>query len=41
MIRMHPEVGYNILTSIEFPYPVAQIVLSIMNGWTVPDTPQV
>ncbi len=27
MIRMHPEVGYNILVSIEFPYPVAQIVL--------------
>ena len=27
MIRMHPEVGYNILKSIEFPYPVALIVL--------------
>jgi PAS domain S-box-containing protein/putative nucleotidyltransferase with HDIG domain len=27
MIRMHPEVGYNILKSIEFPYPVSRIVL--------------
>jgi putative nucleotidyltransferase with HDIG domain len=27
MIRMHPEIGYSILASIEFPYPVAQIVL--------------
>ncbi|MDA8126890.1 MAG: PAS domain S-box protein [Deltaproteobacteria bacterium] len=27
MIRMHPEIGYGILASIEFPYPVAQIVL--------------
>ena len=26
MVRMHPEVGYNILTPIEFPYPVAKIV---------------
>lgn len=26
MIEMHPEVGYNILKSIEFPYPVAEIV---------------
>ncbi len=26
MVRMHPEVGYNILAPIEFPYPVAQIV---------------
>lgn len=27
MIRMHPEVGSNILKSIEFPYPIALIVL--------------
>jgi len=27
MIKMHPQVGYDILKSIEFPYPVAQIVL--------------
>jgi putative nucleotidyltransferase with HDIG domain len=27
MIRIHPEVGYNILKSIEFPYPVSLIVL--------------
>lgn len=26
MIEMHPEVGHNILQSIEFPYPVAKIV---------------
>ena len=26
MVRMHPEVGYNILAPIEFPYPIAQIV---------------
>jgi putative nucleotidyltransferase with HDIG domain len=26
MVRMHSEVGYNILAPIEFPYPVAQIV---------------
>ncbi len=24
MVRMHPEVGYNILAPIEFPYPIAQ-----------------
>ncbi|MCX5839116.1 MAG: PAS domain S-box protein [Deltaproteobacteria bacterium] len=27
MLRIHPEVGYNILKSIEFPYPVSRIVL--------------
>lgn len=27
IIRRHPEVGYNILKGIEFPWPVAQIVL--------------
>jgi len=27
MVKMHPEFGYDILKSIEFPYPVAQIVL--------------
>jgi PAS domain S-box-containing protein/putative nucleotidyltransferase with HDIG domain len=27
MVRMHSEVGYNILAPIEFPYPVAQIVV--------------
>ncbi len=27
MIKMHPQVGYDILKAIEFPYPVAQIVL--------------
>ena len=27
MIKMHPQIGYDILKSIEFPYPVAQIVL--------------
>ncbi|NQT79609.1 MAG: PAS domain S-box protein [Candidatus Aminicenantes bacterium] len=27
MIKMHPQVGYEILKSIEFPFPVAQIVL--------------
>ncbi len=26
MVRMHPEVGYNILAPIEFPYPIARIV---------------
>jgi PAS domain S-box-containing protein/putative nucleotidyltransferase with HDIG domain len=26
-IRMHPQIGFDILKSIEFPYPVAQIVL--------------
>lgn len=26
MMKMHPEVGYNILKNIEFPYPVAMIV---------------
>ncbi len=26
MMKMHPEVGYNILKTIEFPYPVAQVV---------------
>ncbi len=35
MIKTHPEVGYNILKSVEFPWPVAQIVLQHherMNG---------
>lgn len=27
LIRIHPEVGYEILKSIDFPYPVARIVL--------------
>jgi HD-GYP domain-containing protein (c-di-GMP phosphodiesterase class II) len=27
MIKGHPEVGYDILKKIEFPWPVAQIVL--------------
>jgi len=27
MIETHPKVGYEILENIEFPYPVAQIVL--------------
>jgi putative nucleotidyltransferase with HDIG domain len=27
LIKMHPQVGYNILKGIEFPWPVAQIVL--------------
>ncbi len=27
LIRMHPQVGYNILKNIDFPWPVAQIVL--------------
>jgi len=27
MIETHPKVGYEILKNIEFPYPVAQIVL--------------
>jgi len=27
MIKMHPQVGYDILQEIEFPWPVAQIVL--------------
>jgi putative two-component system response regulator len=27
MIKKHPKIGYDILKSIEFPYPVAQIVL--------------
>ena len=26
MVRMHPEIGYEILAPIEFPYPVARIV---------------
>jgi putative nucleotidyltransferase with HDIG domain len=27
MIKMHPQAGYDILKAIEFPWPVAQIVL--------------
>ena len=27
MVKMHPQFGYDILRAIEFPYPVAQIVL--------------
>ena len=27
MIKTHPEAGYSILKTIEFPWPVAQIVL--------------
>ncbi len=27
MIRIHPEVGYDILKSIQFPYPISQIVV--------------
>jgi PAS domain S-box-containing protein/putative nucleotidyltransferase with HDIG domain len=27
MIKMHPQVGYDILKNIEFPYPVARIIL--------------
>ncbi|HDZ26432.1 MAG TPA: PAS domain S-box protein [Candidatus Aminicenantes bacterium] len=27
MIKMHPQIGYEIVQSIEFPYPVAMIVL--------------
>ncbi|MBN2438012.1 MAG: PAS domain S-box protein [Deltaproteobacteria bacterium] len=27
MIRIHPEVGHNILKTIDFPYPISQIVL--------------
>lgn len=27
MIKMHPQVGYDILKEIEFPYPVANIIL--------------
>lgn len=27
LIRIHPEVGYNILKTIEFPWPIAQVVL--------------
>ena len=27
IIKTHPQVGYNVLKEIEFPYPVAQIVL--------------
>lgn len=27
MVRTHPQVGYDLLKEIEFPYPVAQIVL--------------
>ena len=27
IVRMHPEVGYNILAPIEFPYPIARIVV--------------
>ena len=27
MIETHPKVGYDILKTVEFPYPVAQIVL--------------
>jgi len=35
MIKLHPQVGYEILKEIEFPYPVAKIVLQhheVMNG---------
>ena len=27
MIKMHPQIGYEIVEAIEFPYPVAQIIL--------------
>lgn len=27
LIKMHPQVGYNILKDIEFPLPIAQIIL--------------
>ncbi len=27
MVKMHPQFGYDILKAIEFPYPVAQIIL--------------
>ncbi|MEW6183729.1 MAG: PAS domain S-box protein [Bacillota bacterium] len=27
LIRIHPEVGYNILKTIEFPWPIAQVIL--------------
>jgi putative nucleotidyltransferase with HDIG domain len=27
IIKMHPETGYNILKEVEFPWPIAQIVL--------------
>ena len=27
MIKMHPQVGYEIVEAIEFPYPVAQVIL--------------
>ena len=27
MIKMHPQVGYDILNEIDFPYPVSQIIL--------------
>jgi len=27
MVKMHPQLGYDILKPIEFPYPVAQIIL--------------
>ena len=35
MIKMHPQAGYDILKTIEFPWPIAQIVLQHherMNG---------
>lgn len=40
MIQIHPKVGYDILKTIEFPYPVAQIVLQHherMNGSGYPE----
>jgi PAS domain S-box-containing protein/putative nucleotidyltransferase with HDIG domain len=39
LIRQHPEVGFNILQSIQFPYPIARIVLQHherMNGTGYP-----
>ncbi len=40
MIRTHPKSGYNILSSIEFPWPVAEMVLQHherVNGSGYPD----
>jgi HD-GYP domain-containing protein (c-di-GMP phosphodiesterase class II) len=32
MVKIHPEAGFEILQSIEFPWPIAQIVLNTMKG---------
>jgi len=37
LIKTHPQVRFNLLKGIEFPWPIARMVLQhIMQGWTAP-----